>query len=84
MTDQSFTVDELCAAEKVSKRKLYDDWAKGRGPAFFWNGNRRRISAEARAAWRRQREAEAAAKPERVAEAAARARSRSQKREAEA
>jgi hypothetical protein len=60
MNDESLTVTGFCAAEKISRRKLYEDWQNGRGPRFFWNGNRRRIGPEARAEWRRQREAEAA------------------------
>jgi hypothetical protein len=36
------------------------DWADKRGPRFFYNGNRRRITIEAAADWRREREAEAA------------------------
>jgi hypothetical protein len=53
--DPSLTVDEFCAAEKICRTRLYKDWSEGQGPRFFFNGNRRRISAEARKEWRRKR-----------------------------
>jgi hypothetical protein len=57
--DPSLTVNQFCDAEKVSRAKLYQEWRAGRGPKYFLVGTHRRISAEARAEWRRQREAEA-------------------------
>ena len=57
--DPSLTVNQFCDAEKVSRAKLYQEWRVGRGPKYFLVGTHRRISAEARAEWRRQREAEA-------------------------
>jgi hypothetical protein len=54
--DPSLTVDEFCAAEKVSRSQLYKDWNRGTGPRFYYNGTRRIISAEARREWRRERE----------------------------
>jgi hypothetical protein len=57
--DPSYTVNEFCLAEKISRAQLYVDWANGRGPRFFYNGRSRRISHEARVEWRRAREAEA-------------------------
>ena len=59
VTDQSLTVNEFCAAEKIGRTRLYQDWKQGKGPRFFYNGTRRRISEEARKEWRRQREHEA-------------------------
>jgi hypothetical protein len=57
--DASLTVAEFCAAEKICRTRLYQDWKQGTGPRFFYNGTRRRISAEARKEWRRQREQDA-------------------------
>ena len=59
--DASLTIAEFCAAEKVSRSKLYLLWAEGKGPRWFNIGTNRRISHEARQEWRREREAEAAA-----------------------
>ena len=58
----SHTVDDLCRLERLSRSKLYQEWAAGSGPRYFYVGNRRRISEEARRDWRRQKEAEAAAR----------------------
>ena len=58
--DPSYTINEFCAAEKVSRAQLYEDWKNDRGPRFFYNGKSRRIPHEAHVEWRRQREAEAA------------------------
>ena len=58
--DPSLTVDEFCAAEKVSRSQLYKDWNRGTGPRFYYNGTRRRISEESRREWRRARESAAA------------------------
>ena len=60
VTDPSLTVNEFCAAEKIGRTRLYQDWKQGKGPRFFYNGTRRRISAEARQEWRRKREQDAA------------------------
>ena len=61
MDDPSYTVNEFCAAERISRSQLYEDWKADKGPRFYWNGKHRRISHEARGEWRRRREAEAAA-----------------------
>ena len=58
--EPSKTVSEFCAAEKMSKAKLYQDWREGRGPRYYLVGSHRRISPEAHREYRRQREAEAA------------------------
>jgi hypothetical protein len=60
ITDASFTINQFCAAEKISRAQLYKEWIANRGPRYFLIGKHRRISAEARAQWRRQREAEIA------------------------
>jgi|RhiMetdeSRZDD1v2_1073273.scaffolds.fasta_scaffold31341_13 hypothetical protein len=56
INDPTLTVDEFCAAERISKAQLYLDWKKGQGPDYFMNGKCRRISHEARIRWRRARE----------------------------
>ena len=57
--DPSLTVNEFCLAERISRTRLYEDWKQGKGPRFFYIGNQRRISAEARIEWRRRREQDA-------------------------
>jgi hypothetical protein len=54
VNDPSYTVDEFCAAERMSRSMLYS-------PEFYWVGVTRRITHRARLEWQRQREAEAAA-----------------------
>jgi hypothetical protein len=66
MTDETLTISQFCAAEKLSRDTLYKLWRHGKGPRWFNIGAHRRISHEARQAWRRGLEAEAA-----VAEVAA-------------
>ena len=61
VNDPSYTVDEFCAAERMSRSMLYKAWAEGWGPEFYWVGVTRRITHRARLEWQRQREAEAAA-----------------------
>jgi hypothetical protein len=60
----STTINEFCALERTSRTQLYKLWAEGRGPGFYYNGNRRRIPDEERVAWRQrmQASAESAAK----------------------
>jgi hypothetical protein len=53
INDPTLTVDEFCAAERISKAQLYLDWKKGQGPDYW---KCRRISHEARIRWRRARE----------------------------
>jgi hypothetical protein len=69
MTDQhdnftpyepSYTIDEFCAVERISRVKLYEAWKQNFGPRFYWNGNQRRITHRSRLAWQDQREAAAA------------------------
>ena len=61
ITDPSYTVEEFCAAERMSRSMLYKAWAEEWGPDFYWVGVTRRITHRARLEWQRQREAEAAA-----------------------
>jgi hypothetical protein len=55
--EHSFTVDELCTVDRLSRVTLYKLWNEGRGPRFFRAGNRRRVSPEARREWHRELEA---------------------------
>jgi len=82
----SLTIDEFCRNERISRWKLYEMWKQGRGPRFYLNGPRRRISAEAADDWRRQMEAEAATPEARAAieQASVKARSVVAKRDIEA
>jgi hypothetical protein len=57
--EPSYTVDEFCTAERMSRSMLYKAWAEGWGPRFYLNGICRRITHEARLEWQRQREAAA-------------------------
>ncbi|UFW82988.1 transcriptional regulator [Bradyrhizobium barranii] len=57
---ESFTVQEFCAAEKISRNLFYKLQARGEGPQTYLVGANRRISREAYIAWRTAREAEAA------------------------
>jgi hypothetical protein len=58
--DRSFTVDEFCRAERMSRSALYKQWQQGKGPRFYLVGNSRRISAQARFDYQRDRESVAA------------------------
>ena len=60
IADPSYTVEEFCAAERMSRSMLYKAWGEGWGPDFYWVGVTRRITHRARFAWQREREAEAA------------------------
>lgn len=39
INDPTLTVDEFCAAEKISKAQLYLDWKAGTGPTSFSTAN---------------------------------------------
>jgi hypothetical protein len=55
--EPSYTVDEFCAAERVSRVRLYELWKLGHGPRFYMNGRCRRITHAARMDWQREMEA---------------------------
>ena len=59
ITDPSYSVDDFCIAENMSRGKLYEDWKNGVGPDFYWNGAHRKITHRARLEWQRLREAAA-------------------------
>jgi hypothetical protein len=51
INDPSYTPDEFCAAERMSRSALYKLWKEGRGPDYYLNGVSRRITHRARLAW---------------------------------
>ena len=55
--EPSYTVNEFCMAERISRVALYDFWKQGRGPRFYMNGRCRRITHSARLEWQREMEA---------------------------
>jgi len=57
--EPSYTIDEFCEAERISRSKLYQHWKEGCGPLFYWNGVTRRITHRARLQWQAEREAAA-------------------------
>jgi len=60
--EPSYTVDEFCAAERISKTNLYEDWKQKQGPRFYFNGIRRIIPHSARLEYQQRKMAEAEAK----------------------
>jgi len=58
--DPSYTIDEFCEVERMSRSMLYRAWQEGWGPRFYLNGTNRRITHRARLDWQAQREAAAA------------------------
>ena len=57
----SYTIDEWCKIEKVSRSHFYCLRQRGLAPELMRVGGRLRITHEAMAAWRRERTAQAAA-----------------------
>jgi hypothetical protein len=56
MSDQSYTVNEFCADEKISRAHLYILWKRGEGPKYYLVGSRRRITEAARKEWHQRQE----------------------------
>ena len=59
MEQATYTVPEYCLIEKVSRSKVYQEWALGGGVEFFKRGRRILITNEARLRYRAQLEREA-------------------------
>ena len=57
--EPSYTVDEFCTVERISRVKLYDEWKHGKGPRFYYNGKRRIIPHYARIDYQQRKMAEA-------------------------
>jgi hypothetical protein len=55
--DESFTIDEFCRAEKISRSFFYVLEKRNDAPATYKVGKNRRISKAACDAWRTAREA---------------------------
>jgi excisionase family DNA binding protein len=55
---ESFTIDEFCAAEKISRSFFYKLQSQGKAPKTYPVGRTRRIRGAAIEAWRSDREAE--------------------------
>lgn len=60
-TASALSVDEFCAAHRISRASYYNLRKEGRGPIEFKVGARTLISIEAATDWRRRMEAETAA-----------------------
>jgi predicted DNA-binding transcriptional regulator AlpA len=58
--DESFTIDEFCASEKISRSFFYKLETQGNAPKTYPLGRTRRISGAAYVAWRTARESVAA------------------------
>jgi predicted DNA-binding transcriptional regulator AlpA len=58
--DESFTIKEFCAAEKISRAFFYKLQSQGNAPRTYLLGSNRRISREAYLAWCTARQNEAA------------------------
>ncbi|MGA7995644.1 MAG: hypothetical protein WCA28_12135 [Bradyrhizobium sp.] len=54
--DESFTIKEFCAAEKICRASFYNLQSQGKAPQTYPVGNQRRISREAYVAWRTARQ----------------------------
>jgi len=57
MEQQVYTIAEFCAANRISRTRLYLEFKAGTGPKHYFVGTRILIRAEAAAAWRAEREA---------------------------
>ena len=52
-----YSIPRFCDANEISRTHLYQLWREGRGPRFYWQGDQRRITAEAGAERRAQMQA---------------------------
>lgn len=59
--EESFTIAEFCASEKISRAFFYKLASQGKAPRTYPLGSNRRISREAYNVWRAARETEAVA-----------------------
>ena len=57
--EPTYTIQEFCKAERISRTLLYRAWREGWGPRYFLVGTHKRISPEARREWRQELEAAA-------------------------
>jgi hypothetical protein len=61
MDQAVYTISEYCAAEKVSRSRVYAEWARGEGVDRFHRGTKILITHEARVRYREKLEREATA-----------------------
>jgi hypothetical protein len=59
MEDAVYTLHEYCAAEKISRARVYAEWARGEGVEFFRRGTKIFITHAARLRHREKLEQEA-------------------------
>jgi hypothetical protein len=59
--DKSFSIDEFCSDEGLSRSFFYKLDAQGKAPETYKVGKLRRMTLEARKAWRAARQAESVA-----------------------
>jgi len=57
--EPSYTVDEFCTVERISRVRLYAEWRQGSGPRFYFNGKRRIIPHSARVEYQQRKMVEA-------------------------
>jgi excisionase family DNA binding protein len=50
----SYTVEEFCEVERISRSMVYKLWSQGKGPRFYMVGSVRRISHQARIEWQQR------------------------------
>jgi hypothetical protein len=58
---EAYTIAEFCLAYRISRSKLYQLWAAGRGPRVMCVDAKKLISKPAADDWRRECEQESAA-----------------------
>lgn len=59
--DKVFSIDEFCADEGISRSMFYKLQSQGKAPETYHVGKLRRMTREAREAWRASRQAESIA-----------------------
>jgi hypothetical protein len=52
---QSYSIEEICCLYHISRARLYQLWAVGKGPTSFKSGTRTLIAREDAEAWDRRR-----------------------------
>jgi hypothetical protein len=53
---QSYTINEFCVVERITRAHLYVLWGRGEGPKYYLVGSRRRITEEQRQEWHKCQE----------------------------
>ena len=63
MTNQVYTIDEFCMANRICRATFYNILKAGKGPVIMRVGTKTLISEEASENWRRQLESETEQRP---------------------